>query len=210
MTFSQRSVRRFLGLAGLAAATWFLAGCASGPPPITAPPNRSVDQILLQNGDGIEVDLTGTPMTIPPTITKLNGAGTISLPSITNIVAIGKTPHQLEQEIHDAYVPKIYSHISVTVTPGDRFYTVSGQVNPTGPAKQPYTGHVTVLGAIGAAGGFNDFAARKRVQLTGQDGKIYIIDCKKALKDPKLDIEVLPGDKIFVDQKTPWEAATGQ
>jgi polysaccharide export outer membrane protein len=211
MTFSQRSLRRFLGAAGLAVATWFLAGCASGPPPITAPPIRSVDKILLQNGDGIEVDLTGTPAPIQPLITTLNGAGTISLPSITNIVAVGKTPHQLEQEIHDAYVPKIYLHISPTVTPGNRYYTVSGQINQPGQSKQLYTGYTTLLRAIGAAGGFTDFAARKRVQLTGQDGKTYVIDCKKAQnKDTKLDIEVLPGDKIFVDQKTFWEAFFGQ
>jgi protein involved in polysaccharide export with SLBB domain len=210
MTFSSRGVRRFFGMVGLAAATWFLAGCVSGPTPIKTPPDRSVDKIVLQTGDGIEVDLTGTPTTIAPTITTLNGAGTISLPSITNIVAVGKTPHQVEDEINAAYVPRIYPHISVTVTPGNRYYTVSGQISQPGLGKQLYTGHVTLLGAIGAAGGFTDFAARKRVQLTGQDGKIYIIDCKKALKDPKLDIEVLPGDKIFVDQKTPGEAFFGK
>jgi hypothetical protein len=111
----------------------------------------------------------------------------------------------LEQEIHDAYVPKIYLHISPTVTPGNRYYTVSGQINQPGQSKQLYTGYTTLLRAIGAAGGFTDFAARKRVQLTGQDGKTYVIDCKKAQnKDTKLDIEVLPGDKIFVDQKTFW------
>jgi protein involved in polysaccharide export with SLBB domain len=197
-------------MAGLVAATLYLAGCVSGPPPIKEPPIRSVDQITFQNGDGIEVDLTGTPTTIAPTITTLTGAGTVSLPSITNIVAVGKTPHQVEDDIKAAYVPKIYSHISVTVTPGNRYYTVSGQITQPSLGKQLYTGHTTLLRAIDAVGGFTDFAARKRVQLTGQDGKNYIIDCKKALKDTKLDIEVLPGDKIFVDQKTFWEAFFGQ
>jgi protein involved in polysaccharide export with SLBB domain len=168
--------------------------------------------IPLQNGDSIEVDLTGTPQPILPSTFVLSGTGNISLPLLdsTNVPAIGKSPHELEQIIHDLYVPKVFTHISVTVTPGNRFFYVSGAINATGPGKQLYTGKVTVLGAIGSAGGFNDFAARKRVQLTRQDGRIYLVDCKKALKDPKLDLEVLPGDKIFVDKQTFIEAATGQ
>ncbi len=197
-------------MAGWAAATLFLAGCVSDT--TTAPPNRSIDLIPLQNGDGIEVDLTGTAQTIQPTITTLNGTGIINLPSLeTNIPAIGKTPHELEKLIHDLYVPNIYPHISVTVTPGNRYYYVTGHINGNGAGgKQLYTGKVTVLGAISAAGGFDDFAARKRVVLTGQDGKRYTINCKKALKDSTFDMEVLPGDKIFVDKQTFWEALTGQ
>jgi protein involved in polysaccharide export with SLBB domain len=85
---------------------------------------------------------------------------------------------------------------------------VSGQVVNPQNGKQQYTGKVTVLGAISAVGGFNEFAARKRVQLTRQDGTIYIVNCNKALKDPtRLDLEVFPGDRIFVDQETFPEAA---
>ncbi|MGA2555527.1 MAG: hypothetical protein ABSG04_04560 [Verrucomicrobiota bacterium] len=209
MTYLERSFRH-VGMAGWAAATLFLAGCVSDT--TTPPPNRSIDLIPLQNGDGIEVDLTGTAQTIQPTITTLNGTGTISLPSLeTNILAIGKTPHELEKIIHDQYVPNIYTHISVTVNPGSRYYYVSGHINGSGAlGKQLYVGKVTVLGAISAAGGFDDYAARKRVLLTGQDGKRYTINCKKALKDPSLDIEVMPGDKIFVDKQTFREALTGQ
>jgi protein involved in polysaccharide export with SLBB domain len=67
-----------------------------------------------------------------------------------------------------------------------------------------------VLSAITAAGGFNNFAARTRVQLTRQDGKIFLLNCKKALKDPSLDLEVFPGDRVFVDKQTPLEAVLGQ
>ena len=165
--------------------------------------------IPLQAGDQVEVDLTGTPQPILPSTFVLSGSGNISLPLLDpNIPAIGKTPHELEQIIHDLYVPKIYTHISVTVTPGLRYYYVTGAINQTGSGKQTYTGKVTVLRAIGAAGGFNDFAARKRVQLTRQDGTIFTEDCMKAQKNPKLDLEVLPGDKIFVDQETAPEALT--
>jgi len=203
----QRRVQHLLGIAGLAAATLLLAGCPGTEqlphvqPP--GPPGPGIDAILLQKGDSIEVDLTGTPMPILPSTFMLSGTGNISLPLLeTNIPAIGKTPHELEKIIHDLYVPSFYAHISVTVIPGNRYYYVSGEVNQTQNGKQLYTGKVTVLGAIGAAGGFNDYAAKTKVQLTRQDGTILIEDCKKALTDPKLDLEVLPGDKIFVPKQT--------
>ena len=94
----------------------------------------------------------------------------------------------------------IFTHISVTVTPGPRYYYVTGAINQTGRGKQLYTGKVTVLSAIGAAGGFNDFAARKRVQLTRQDGTIFIEDCMKALKNPKLGSGSSSGRQNFRGQ----------
>ena len=203
-------------MAALAAATLILAGCAGGTlPPLPPPPTSDptvIAAIPLQSGDSIDVDLNaGTPVPIPTFHFVLSGAGTISLALLdTNIPAIGKTPHELEEIIKALYVPRLYAHISVAVTPGIRFYYVTGQIIQTANSKQPYTGRVTVLGAISAAGGFNDYAARTRVQLTRQDGTIFIEDCKKALKNPKLDLEVLPGDKIYVDKQTLWEAGTGK
>jgi protein involved in polysaccharide export with SLBB domain len=211
MRLLQRSVRHFAGIAGLGAITLVLAGCTDpGHPALPPPPPPDPAQmamIPLQVGDTLEVVLSGTPMPIQPLTFVLSGSGSISLPNLDpNIQAVGRTPHELEQFIHDLYVPKVFTHISVTATPGLRFYYVSGAINQTGTGKQPYTGKVTVLGAIGAAGGFNDFAARKRVQLTRQDGTIFFEDCDKALKNPKLDLEVLPGDRIFVDKQTAGEA----
>ena len=215
MTYLERSFRH-IGVAGLAGATLFLAGCLSDKPlpPPTPPPttmDTNVNQFPLQIGDTVEVDLTGTRDTILPTITPLNGAGTISLPSLeTNILAVGKTPHELETTIHDLYVPNVYPHISVTVTPGPRFFYVGGQINMTGTGKQLYTGKVTVLGAISAAGGFNDFAAKTKVQVTRQNGTISIVNCKKALKHPELDLEIFPGDKIEVPKQSFLDALFGR
>jgi protein involved in polysaccharide export with SLBB domain len=211
----QCSVRHFIRIAGLAAAALIWVGCGtSNPRPTPSQPDpSSIGLIPLQTGDQVEVDLTGTPPPpIPPSNFVLSGKnGDISLPLLdTNIPAVGKTPHELEQIIKDLYVPKVFTHITVTVTPGPRFFYVSGAINGNGTGKQLYNGKVTVLKAIGSAGGFNDFAARTRVQLTRQDGTIFIENCKKALKDTKLDLEVFPGDSIFVDKQTPWEAATGQ
>jgi len=215
MTYLERSFRH-VGLAGLAAATLCLAGCLSDkplPPPPRPPTtmDTNVNQFPLQIGDTVEVDLTGTRDTILPTTTVLSGAGTISLPSLeTNIPAVGKTPHELETIIHDLYVPNVYPHIGVTVTPLQRYFYVGGQINMTGTGKQPYTGKVTVLGAISAAGGFNDFAAKTKVQVTRENGTIFIVNCKKALKHPELDLEIFPGDKIEVPKQSFWDALFGR
>jgi protein involved in polysaccharide export with SLBB domain len=191
-----------------------LGGCVGGPPPLPQPQPSStntvrLEMIPLQSGDQLTVDLQGTPTPMPqlPPMT-LSGTGNINLPLLdSSIPAIGKSPHELEQIIHDLYVPKIFTTISVTVTPGPRYFYVTGEVIHSESGKQLYTGKVTVLGAISSCGGFNDYAARTRVQLTRQDGAILIENCEKALKDPtKLDMEVLPGDKIFVDKKTAGEA----
>jgi len=203
-------------MAGLAATTLILAGCGSPTqpktqptPPPTTPDINLLETIPFQRGDTLQVDLQGTPTAMQqlPSMT-LSGDGKINLPLLdTSVPAIGKSPHELEDIIRALYVPRFFHTISVTVTPGPRYYYVSGEVNDKSLGKQLYTGKVTVLGAIGAVGGFNDFAARNRVQLTRQDGTILMEDCNKALKNPKqLDLEVLPGDKIFVDKQKAGEA----
>jgi polysaccharide export outer membrane protein len=200
-------------MAALAAAGLFWVGCKTPNQPLPPPPPpdpAQVDNIPMQKGDQMFVDLTGTPTPIPQLPFTLSGTGAINLPQLdTPVIAIGKSPHELETLIKDIYVQKhVFTQISVTVTPGPRFYYVTGQVVNPQNGKQQYTGKVTVLGAISAVGGFNEFAARKRVQLTRQDGTIYIVNCNKALKDPtRLDLEVFPGDRIFVDQETFPEAA---
>ena len=180
----------FYRVAALAAAALVLGWLRHTPshrhPAATAAGCRAMEMSRCKQGTMI-VDLQEPPRPSRSCPMICPERGTSIFPLLdTNITAIGKSPHELEDTIHDLYVPNIFTHISVTVTPGPRYYYVSGEINNIGRTKQLYTGKVTVLGAIGAAGGFNDFAARKRVQLTRQDGTIYIVDCMKALKNPKL------------------------
>ncbi|MCX8108287.1 MAG: SLBB domain-containing protein, partial [Verrucomicrobiae bacterium] len=65
-----------------------------------------------------------------------------------------------------------------------------------------YTGEMTVLKAISTAGGFTEFAKRNRVEVTrASGGKPVVVDCVKALKNPRLDIPIYPGDRIFVHKR---------
>ena len=86
--------------------------------------------------------------------------------------------------------------------PQSRFYYVGGEVKI--PNRQVYIGSLTVLGAIRSCGDFTDFADKKRVTLTRGDGTQFTINCVKAQKNPKLDLEVFAGDRINVERRKPW------
>ena len=80
---------------------------------------------------------------------------------------------------------------------GARFVNVGGAVRT--PARIPFTEDMTLLTAINAAGGFNDFADQKRVRLLrGSEAKIY--DVRQFRRRPGLDPKLQPGDHVEVPQ----------
>jgi protein involved in polysaccharide export with SLBB domain len=81
--------------------------------------------------------------------------------------------------------------------PQARFVNVGGAVRA--PNRVPYTEDMTLLTAINASGGFNDYADQKHVRLLrGNEAKVY--DVRQFRKDPGLDPKLQPGDKIEVPQ----------
>jgi protein involved in polysaccharide export with SLBB domain len=58
---------------------------------------------------------------------------------------------------------------------------------------------MTLLTAINAAGGFNDFADQKRVRLL-RGSKVTVYDVRKFRRDPSKDVNLQPGDKVEVPQ----------
>jgi len=150
----------------------------------------------------LRVELSGIADTIEPMERQIHEDGSIMLPHIGSIRAAGKTPSQLEQDITAVYVPRFYPHIAVTVTPTARFFYVGGQVNNTGSGgRQLYSGPITVMGAIQAAGDFTPFADRRHVQVTRVNGTIERVNCIKAITHPELDLPVYPGDRIWVGRR---------
>jgi polysaccharide export outer membrane protein len=156
----------------------------------------------LRVGDAVRIDFSGTPNLVPGIQTEIKGDGTIRLDYVGDVAADGKTPGELEKAIQAKYVPTYYTHLNVTVTPVIRYFYVDGEVNGQGSSgRLPYTGQITVTRAIAAAGGFNPFANRKNVRLYRVDGAMFVINCTKALDNPKLDLPVYPGDKIVVKRR---------
>jgi protein involved in polysaccharide export with SLBB domain len=132
----------------------------------------------------------------PPLEERIREDGTITLPFIGAIKASGKTADELAMEIKNRYVPEYYKRMGVAVAIARGVYYVGGQVQR--PGQYNYLGPITVTKAIESAGGFTEFAARRRVRLDRTNGKAYLVDCKKAAQEASLDRPVYPGDKIVV------------
>ncbi|HWX19184.1 MAG TPA: SLBB domain-containing protein [Candidatus Binatia bacterium] len=156
---------------------------------------------VLQPGEAIIVTFSDTPMPIPAWNDAIKADGTITLMLNMTFTAAGKTRRQLEEEIRSRYVPAYYQTMTPSVIrqQSTRFYYVLGDVKA--PGRQVYIDRMTVLKAISSCGDFTDFAKKTKVRLTRGDGRIFIINCKKALKHPELDLEVFPGDKVYVPRR---------
>jgi protein involved in polysaccharide export with SLBB domain len=199
---------RWAAMGGLLAAFFFLAGCHSPPPrnyPGGVPGAASgtiPESLLFRVGDSVTIvfaDLPPPP--VPPFVVKIREDGTVTLLQNETFTFVGKAPGDLEKEIRDRYVPAYYKFMTVNVQPKEQtlFYYVDGEVRT--PARQTYIERTTVLKAIASAGGFTDFAKKTGVKLTRVDGRKATVNCKKAIDNPILDLEVYPGDKIYVPRK---------
>ena len=173
------------GLAVLALAV-VVPGCSTKSPSVgqaqpskaQADPNTTD---FLRVSDRLKIDITGTPETIEPIETEIKEDGTISLQFLDRVPAAGKTPGQLEIEIHAALTPRYYAHCNVTVTPTGRWFYVGGEVNPSGSGGRfGYSGPMTVTRAIATAGGFSPFANKRKVLLTRVNGTKITINCHRA------------------------------
>jgi polysaccharide export outer membrane protein len=163
--------------------------------PPGAPDTKSTDVIRV--GETVHIVFSDTPTAIPPVDDKVKEDGTITLPYNQTFHAADKTPAELQQDIRKRYVPDYFQQLTATVFRDVmRAYYVDGEVR--NPSKQLYTGPMKVTEAIASAGGFTDFANRKKVRVIRANGKIEIINCKEAIDHPDRDPEVFPGDKVHV------------
>lgn len=176
------------------------SGSSSGDVASTVP-MAPVDasQTTMHKGDKVSFAFSDTPNTIQPIQDTVKEDGTVTLIYNEKFQADGKTIGALQQEIHDRYVPKYFKYLTVTIEPQERFYYVGGEVRT--PSRQVYSGRIFVLGAIDTAGGFTEWASKKAVQVTRANGESFTVNCVKALKNPELNKEIFPGDKIEVKKR---------
>jgi protein involved in polysaccharide export with SLBB domain len=204
----------------LVAVGWLGGGCATASDPdFTSAPifdtsgSRSSDGTnsfaqpygenpRFQVGDMVIVTFSGISEPLAPHAERIKEDGNITLPLIGAVKAVGKTSGELQKEIHGLYVPKYYVRLTVTVTQSgpDLVFYVTGEVRVPGPKPHNAAG-VTVTQAISSAGGPTEFARKGRVQLKRANGTSIRIDYDKALRDPKFDPKVFPGDSIHVPRR---------
>ena len=136
--------------------------------------------------------------------------GRITTPLISDMVAVGKTPGQLADEIRQALTQYIDDpRVSVMI---DSFQgTFAQQVRVVGatekPASLPYRANMTLLDAMIEVGGLSEYAAGDRARLIRHDRatgeqKEYDLKIARLLKkgDTSANVRLEPGDVIIIPE----------
>ena len=163
----------------------------------------ALGQATLRVGDPIEIRIGGVPVDEQTQINNtytVDANGAISLPYINKVQAAGLAPAQVAAAAEAKYrEEKIFTNPTITLMmqPTARFVNVGGAVR--NPSRVPFTEDITVLAAINAAGGFNDFADQKRVRVL-RGSTVQVIDVRQFRRDPSKDIKLQPGDRVEIPQ----------
>jgi polysaccharide export outer membrane protein len=136
--------------------------------------------------------------------------GRITTPLISEMVAAGKTPAQLADDIRQALVPYITDPL-VSVMVDRPQGTFAQQVRIVGatarPAAIPYRANMTLLDAMIAVGGLSEFAAGDRARLVRVDRESgrqreYDLRIASLLRrgDVRANVRLEPGDVIIIPE----------
>ena len=207
-------LRLFL-LAGSAAGLALLSGCAgaSGVPEL--PPASFVQQDEAPGEDYIIGPLDQLTVFVwrNPELgakVQVRPDGRITTPLITDMAAVGKTPTQLADDIRKQLAEYI-TDPRVSVIVDDFAGTYSQQVRIVGatekPASVPYRANMTLLDAMIAVGGLNEFASGNRARLVRYDRatdrqREYRVRINDLLKDgdSSANVKLAPGDVIIIPE----------
>jgi len=186
-----------LGLTGCLETTSPNRGAPSSQDKAVVMPPRlpPVGEYKLGKGDTVIIHLKGIePSDSVEDIVDANGM--ITLPLIDEVQAAGRTTREIESAIKARYVPDYYRSINITLLVPTKTYYVEGKVQD--PGKYPIRGVVRVMQAIAEAGGVDEFAHPSKVTVT-RGGQVVTLDRKAMAKNPRLDVELAPGDRVYVE-----------
>lgn len=196
--------------------TWsalaLLSACATGPRPGDAPTINPQAQAVVAYrigvDDSVRVAVWQNPdlnVTVP-----VRPDGKISVPLVGDVEAGGKTPEEVSADIK-AKLENFVRNPQVTVIVDQlRSHEYLSRVRVTGavrtPISVPYRQGMTVLDAVLAAGGTNEFAASDRTELYRKDGastRAYPVRLDRILQKGELgtNYEMQPGDVITVPER---------
>jgi polysaccharide biosynthesis/export protein len=165
----------------------------------------------LQANDKITISIGGVPAEEVVSISKtyaISDSGTINLLHINEVRAAGMKPSALQKRIEEAYkAGGFYTNPTVTVSmdsTGETARQVFVNYGCVRNGPVPFRPGLTLLQAIGSAGGPTPFAKTTKVELTrnntGGQRTTTIHDMKKIGKNPSLDVPLQPNDNISIPQ----------
>ncbi len=185
------------------------ASSALSPAPITAgltPAGVDIETYRISPNDTIRIkvyqedDLTSD--------LRISRDGSTTFPLLGTINLGGKTVDEATTQIRELLAKDYLVNPQVTVTVieyAKRRFTVLGQVGKPGIYDFPNEQGMTLLQAIGMAGGFTRLARSGKVTITRTAGgkKTFTVDVKANTNDPGTkQFDVLPDDTISVDERT--------
>lgn len=189
-----------------------LASCSS----VDVPPGEGISRSELRNQeyadyvigpyDQLRVFVWQTPDL--STDVRVRPDGRISTPLVSDLVAAGKSPSELADDIEGILVQYVRAP-EVTVIVTGFSSTFDQQIRVLGEAQQPsalpYQAGMTVLDVMIAVGGLTDFAAGNRAKLIrGRDGTrdTYRLRLGDLLRngDVTADVPLQPGDVILIPE----------
>lgn len=188
-----------------------LAACASGgglaePPP--AQEQAAVEDYSIGVDDIVQVSVWRNPelgITVP-----VRPDGKISVPLIGDVMAGSRTPAEVAADIEDKLSAFVRDPQVAVILTDLRSHEYLSRVRVTGAVRQPisipYRQGMTVLDAVLAAGGVNEFAAPDRSSLyrrTGEETNSYAVRLDKIINrgDLSTNFKVAPGDVITVPER---------
>jgi polysaccharide biosynthesis/export protein len=187
-----------------------LAACATtapvGPPPADVP--TMADAYRIGVDDLVQVSVWHQPdlgVTAP-----VRPDGRISVPLIGDVEAGGHTPAEVAKDIQDKLSAFVREPQVAVILTELRSHEYLSRVRVTGAVRQPisipYRQGMTLLDAVLAAGGVNEFAAPDRATLyrkVGDDTRAYPIRLDQILTTGELttNYKVAPGDVITIPER---------
>ena len=201
-------------LAGLGVTAALLSGCSGGSrpelPPAGAVATREApsEEYVIGPMDQLNVFVWRNPELSAKV--QVRPDGRITTPLISDMPAVGKTPAMLADDLKIALGEYIKDPI-VSVIVENFSGTYSQQIRVVGatekPASIPYRANMTLLDAMIAVGGLNEFAAGNRARLVRFDKNTarqreYRVRLSDLLKngDTSANVRLEPGDVIIIPE----------
>src|SRR4051794_9362881 len=140
---------------------------------------------------------------------RVNDNGELEVPYIGPVPAQGKSCKLLAHDIRAALQKDYYYHATVILAL-DRVSEKSrgkvyvyGSVRGQGPQEIPADESYTASKAVIRAGGFGDFANKRKVKVTRRSGEDFTVDLKRVIEEGHTDEDVVlqPDDQIYVPQR---------
>lgn len=205
--------RTFVGLTAVTLAL-LLAGCASGGGSSkSAPPQQAsvaVENYQIGVDDIVQVSVWRNPelgITVP-----VRPDGMISVPLVGDVMAGGRTPTEVAADIQKKLADFVRDPQVAVILTELRSHEYLSRVRVTGAVRQPisipYRQGMTVLDAVLAAGGVNEFAAPDRSDLFRRNkddtSATYPVRLDRILNrgDLSTNYTVAPGDVIVIPERT--------